>query len=110
LYFYDWVVYSDLLYCEGDFKTVTVQVSNSSTTSNSNEFSIRIWPNPATDILYINHTEPLDYIEVKNTSSQLTEIYNGSENHIDISNYPPGLYILSIYKNESEKHFKFIKL
>ncbi|MBI9039737.1 MAG: T9SS type A sorting domain-containing protein, partial [Bacteroidales bacterium] len=58
-----------------------------------------VYPNPATDIIYIVSTKEVEYVSIFNNIGQT--IYRGNETQIDISNFEPGIYIISI-NNENE--------
>ncbi|MDG2369836.1 MAG: choice-of-anchor B family protein [Flavobacteriales bacterium] len=82
---------------------------------NSDE-SFLIFPNPASNYIYFNHThlgDPDYIIEVFNSLGQLVDSFNGYQDFmfIDVSNYSIGNYILKYSSNLSETEFagSFIK-
>ena len=61
--------------------------------------NIRIYPNPATDKLYIAHPDQVNGLEVLTVTGNkvLSKILNESETELDISTLPPGIYLLKLF-------------
>ena len=83
-----------------------------STTDNSFENEIKIYPNPTKDKLF--YKSAINFNKLVITDALGREIYNTSfisrENYVDISNLSNGLYVITFIGNNSEHSFKFIKL
>lgn len=59
----------------------------------SGEVALYVYPNPATDYLYVDHTSvhPLDYT-IYNMHGQV--VYTGKERRVDVSHFPAGVYLI----------------
>lgn len=110
LYFFDWEIYSELLYCESGLKTITVHVDTTTSTSDIERFSLSLDPNPVTDWLRINSEDPLDYIELFDMSGKRINRFEGNQEMIFLGYLPTGFYIVGIKKKEILKRFSIIKL
>ncbi|MBK7806930.1 MAG: T9SS type A sorting domain-containing protein [Saprospiraceae bacterium] len=83
-------------------------------TKTENEiFRLVIFPNPAQNELFVTQNFPIDFL------LQILDIYGRTypvkvidEHLVDISNLPPGIYLLDIIDKNSKKVFKskFIKI
>lgn len=74
------------------------------------EFSLRVFPNPASNILTILSDNTIISKKVYNSTGQMIEETNGNGNQLDITNYKEGVYfILLTTKEEKTKSVKFIK-
>jgi hypothetical protein len=62
--------------------------------------AIRIYPNPASDKLYIAHPDQVNELEVLTVTGNrvLRKILYESETELDISALPPGIYLLKLLK------------
>ncbi|RSK40349.1 T9SS type A sorting domain-containing protein [Mangrovimonas spongiae] len=70
--------------------------------------SVKLYPNPATDIVHINTNETIKNVTVFNINGQkVLEVPNQSQ--INVSNLPTGMYFLSIKTNQSNKNIKILK-
>lgn len=92
----------DFKYQNGKLKIEYVTYINNATVD-----GIRIYPNPAVNYLIIerNNTDPC-HIQIFNNSGIIVTDRILTDNKIDVSHLPGGLYILKIYGNS----FKFEKL
>lgn len=110
LYFYDWEIYTDLLYCEGDLKVFSVIVDTTSSTQSTHTLKVNICPNPLESWLNIQTEESIDRIEISTLSGAniINCLYR--DNLIYLGNLPAGTYILSIIKGDINKRFKLIKI
>lgn len=110
LYFYDWEIYSKLLYCESDLKSVSVIVDTTTSTKEEEGLRLNIRPNPVMDRLYLDFKSDIDFAEIKNSSAQILYKLSGKETYIDMGSWPSGMYILSVYNKGVVGYFKIIKL
>lgn len=70
--------------------------------------SIKIYPNPTSDILYIKSNSKINRVEVFDISGKkIITILN--DNKIDVKNFPAGSYIINIETKEGKITEKFIK-
>jgi hypothetical protein len=73
------------------------QICSPLSTTSFNENSIKLYPNPAQEVLYVTVTQPIEYV-VYNTLGQ--ELQKGSianpEEGVDVKALPAGSYILSL--------------
>lgn len=94
---------------EGDFllsTDTTIDVSMEKLASGTSAFlagtDIRLWPNPTTGLIYMEHPEPdpgIVQILDLNGAVLCDFILKGRESRLDISSLPGGVYILSIPGN-----------
>ena len=72
---------------------------------------VKIYPNPATDFIYIDTSLPAAVEILNMQGSQLMKIIASSaKTKIDLSSIPPGVYLLKMDSEKSNSSFKFIKL
>lgn len=78
---------------------------------NFNASNLRIYPNPATDILTISSSETISGIAISNLLGQkiATKIGFSSEEKIDVSNLANGWYLLEAKIGNTIKTTKFLK-
>lgn len=62
----------------------------------TNDFNIKIYPNPAADLLHFLCKAPFS-LELLNTSGQIVRSFSESANCIDISDLSSGIYVARIY-------------
>jgi hypothetical protein len=79
--------------------------------NHENKFnSISVYPNPASDILYIKTSRELNRASFYNSLGQQVKTINKPENHLNISGLSEGVYILQITDKEGiEYRARFIK-
>ncbi|MGV3695568.1 Ig-like domain-containing protein [Flavobacterium sp.] len=72
---------------------------------------LKLWPNPATDIVNIANTEVISGIEVSDMLGRIlqTNAVNNTETKIDMSRYPTGTYLIQVTVENASKTFKVIK-
>lgn len=72
--------------------------------------NVSIYPNPATDIIYIKGIKGIEKAEIYNMVGQKVKTFNSGEDRIDVSSLSKGNYILQIFvKGEVSHNHKFIK-
>ena len=71
-----------------------------SSTRNQINFSVKIHPNPASDILFINTEETLDRFEIFSLNGELVKSGQVSDN-IDIADLKTGAYLLRVWRGNS---------
>ncbi|GGH44009.1 hypothetical protein IA57_10435 [Mangrovimonas yunxiaonensis] len=72
------------------------------------ENTVKLYPNPATDVVNIKTNQTIKNVRVFNVNGQkVLEIANQSQ--INISNLPTGMYFLSINTNQSNQTIKILK-
>jgi glucuronoarabinoxylan endo-1,4-beta-xylanase len=72
--------------------------------------TIRIFPNPVSDILQISSAEKISNMEVFNMLGQaVIRIQNPRGASLDVSALPAGFYLLKIRQNDEENCFRFLK-
>lgn len=62
--------------------------------------SFRMYPNPASDSVFIDSKITIDTVEVYNTIGQLVLSTENVKNTIDVSSLNAGLYVLKVYSGE----------
>lgn len=73
-----------------------------------NENTVKLYPNPATDVVNIKTNQTIKNVAVFNVNGQkVLDIANQSQ--INISNLPTGMYFLNINTNQSNQTIKILK-
>lgn len=75
--------------------------------------SATLYPNPASDIIYLSFSNPLDQCEVfvRNIIGEtiISQTYDNADNlRIPVSKWPNGIYIISVNSKKGTWHKKFI--
>ena len=104
---------------EGDGKrsmTVTVQNGDIAYYQNAllgleddSFMAIKITPNPASNQLFINASQPLERIEIYSVTGKFIMTETDLSNAVEISSFPSGLYFIKIRSSGSTLTKKFIK-
>ncbi len=110
LYFYDFEIYTELLYCESDLKTIEVQVDTTTSLHDETDFQISISPNPVTDWLYWSLDTPVDEVIFTNLYAQYNHNISDIKNAYNMQDFPAGMYVLIARKGHKIKHFKIVKM
>lgn len=112
LYFYDWKVDYDLLYCQSAIEEVTVVVEKGSATSDSKKLKIKLYPNPTQGHFTIDLDREWIRIEIRDMNSRLIKVLKpkGDNSSYDISELKDGAYLLSVFDGEKWWYSKIIKL
>lgn len=85
-----------------------VRLENTGVGINSvNSFSISLYPNPATNAIIIDCESSFERISIYSTNGQL--ILTSTENSIDISDFPAGLYYVVVNSQNGIAQTKFVK-
>ncbi|WP_418637023.1 T9SS type A sorting domain-containing protein [Winogradskyella sp.] len=70
---------------------------------------LKLYPNPATDKLFISTTAPVERLVIYNINGQLVKQTNALANGVDVSQLPSGLYMVQIQTNTNTTTQKFLK-
>lgn len=71
--------------------------------------SVKLYPNPLSDRLFIKSTEQIKNISIYNINGQLVKQAIETSNGIDVSVLPPGLYMIQIITSNNSINQKFLK-
>lgn len=72
--------------------------------------SVSIYPNPVTDILYINSRQGIQSIDIYNAAGSLVKRADYSNNSgINVQSLPSGVYVLVLKSEDGQSSFKFSK-
>ncbi|MFD2540925.1 T9SS type A sorting domain-containing protein [Lacinutrix gracilariae] len=74
-----------------------------------NTNSVKLYPNPVSDRLFIKSTEQVENISIYNINGQLIKQTIEATNGIDVSVLPSGLYMIQITTSNNTINQKFIK-
>lgn len=92
---------------EVSFFREPITLSKDLGTENVNK-GLVVFPNPATDFLYIKTTRMnIEKVFIHDLSGKL--LYTGNEKRIKVAQLPSATYVISIQTSEGLKSFKFIK-
>lgn len=115
----DLCIFNDELYVAGSFRKIGNDSINSIAKYNHSLVSvtdykkidnfIKIYPNPATNTLYINGIKNTTKAEVYDISSKLLLTKQPTNNQTDISQLAKGLYFIKLSTEEGSVVSKFVK-
>ena len=71
---------------------------------------LKLYPNPTTGIVKINHLELPAIAQISNLNGQLIKQINNVVNEIDISDLPSGVYVIDIRNKEISDRHKIVKV
>ena len=74
-----------------------------------NNSSIRIYPNPASDLLNISSEKEILNAEIMNLDGQLVKTISNHFNNVGISDLSDGFYFVKVYTETGTETLKFIK-
>ncbi|WP_138434475.1 T9SS type A sorting domain-containing protein [Winogradskyella algicola] len=74
-----------------------------------NANSVKLYPNPVSDRLFIKSTEQVKNISIYNINGQLVKQAIETSNGIDVSVLPSGLYMIQINTSNNSINQKFLK-
>lgn len=97
--------------CQSTTTAITV-TTNLSTSDLDLEKQIKIYPNPVSDILFIESKNTIGRLSIFDLSGKLIEVINIGENKsakINVNSYHKGKYILKIETKNGTQIFPFIK-
>lgn len=66
------------------------------------QFDFHVYPNPASDYLYISNTANLKRIEIYSITGQKVKTVETFDKKIQVSELPQGVYILTVERNSGE--------
>lgn len=96
----------------GAYPTNQINLTAPLSTSDFENNSISVYPNPTNDFIYVQGVENTTKSQVVITDMLGKKVFSSSQlnvDKIDVSNLNSGIYILSISSNDSQKMVKFIK-
>lgn len=69
---------------------------------------LKIYPNPATDIVHVKSTQPITSIKLQNAMGQLVDFYfvNQVNFHFEVKDYNPGIYYLTVLNKDGSSNFR----
>ncbi len=97
-YLYDWILKPIEEACEGPRKEVLVTVDVCSGTDEHKLHNVTLYPNPVKDQLLINVSEGFDLksVKISNVRGEIVYEINNAVEHIDLSNFPSGVYFVEL--------------
>jgi hypothetical protein len=94
---------------ESGIETVCVEEELLSSTNNvKNTIELEIYPNPATDRIYIKSDHAFETAAIVAMNGQKTNAVINKDKSIDVSNLNSGIYILNLFTNDKMITKKFI--
>lgn len=109
LYFYDWEVSSDLVYCDSETQKVIAFVEKQNNIESLLDTEILIYPNPTNDIININTTLGFEYGYISDVRGHKLSELNSNTTQINMTSLNSGIYILTMFINGSSFCFKIVK-
>lgn len=76
---------------------------------NINSNSLKLYPNPVNDMLYLDIAEPVKIIEVLDISGRIVKYAEITDNRISLNNLINGMYVIKIKTEKEEYIQKIIK-
>lgn len=76
------------------------------------EVNVEIYPNPASDVLYIRAERPIEQVALMNLKGEILEVNQVNRPSIDlvISDLNPGIYVLMIQQDSKAAYQRIVKL
>lgn len=72
---------------------------------------LTVYPNPATDFIYIDFSEQIEKIQIYNMSGKLLEVsIDYLNNKVDVSTLPHGAYTITIYSKDGVFSGGFVRM
>jgi hypothetical protein len=90
-----------------DFKVIGFASPNLSVPDNLIS-ETTVFPNPASEFLFISNNVPVDFYAIYNELGQLIDKGEVKKAKIDVSNLSNGIYFLTLKKDNLTKQSKFI--
>jgi hypothetical protein len=110
MYFYDWEVHHDITTCESELVDVVAFVDKENATFDIDVKELAtIYPNQTSDKLYFHLDKKVTRANILNLSNQSMEENIKSNTTLDVSDWPSGMYILSLMVDDKLYHIKWIK-
>lgn len=72
------------------------------------EMDLVVFPNPVNQVLYIEHSKPVNKIEIVDLSGRILNVIAGN-NSIDVSGLSSGIYFINVSSDNSQYRRKFVK-
>lgn len=88
-------------------KTYVLDLTTTLATQNTNKLEVKIYPNPASNVLNISGLKAETKVNIYNAAGQLVKTTTNSK--IDINNLPKGSYVVSYDVDGKSTSQKFIK-
>ena len=88
---------------------VSTEVVNTMDTESFNMDSVRLYPNPVKDRLYIQAQEAVQSVEIYDINGRLCQTHLNVQNGIYTAKLAPGLYLVKIKSEGGSGTLKFIK-
>lgn len=89
-----------------------INIQNTVLSTKDNIFNkLKLYPNPAKDIVTIENAIPISQVEIYNISGQqlFSNTYNTTRAEVNISDYSSGVYFITVGSGDNRKVFKIIK-
>lgn len=95
------------------FKTMTtytsyINIHDAVGISEENQ-TIGIYPNPVTDRLTINYNGNIEQVLIRNVNGSLIGTYETTDNTIDVSTLPEGVYFMQLMTGDGARYARFVK-
>ncbi len=74
-----------------------------------NESAVKVFPNPANDVLAVDYSGIIHSYEIYNICGQLVKKETGMENRISVKELSKGVYVLRIHTKDGIKQQRFVK-
>lgn len=106
----------DLGKSDGDFFVTNIKLEEvvlqwPTAIENFSDSKTKIFPNPVTDILYVNNIDEFSHYTIRNIqgATLMNDELTSNINEINLAIVPPGLYVVILIGKENQKTFKVLK-
>ncbi|GGB68915.1 hypothetical protein GCM10007424_06100 [Flavobacterium suaedae] len=89
------------------FDEIEIVINIPLSTEKFNKDKFSVYPNPVSDILYINTTNQIQQVKVYNMIGQ--EVYTGTSSNVNLQNLQAGYYIVKIHFDNNISTVKVLK-
>ncbi|WP_146185847.1 Ig-like domain-containing protein [Flavobacterium album] len=93
------------------FDDITITISGNLGTGDFSINSVKVYPNPVTDVVHITAADAIKTVEIYNMLGQQmgAKAMNGNQGQIDMGSFASGNYILKINTENASKTVKIVK-
>jgi hypothetical protein len=71
--------------------------------------AVMVYPNPVSDVLYLQTNETVQRVDIFNLQGQLVKQIFGNVNHVNVADLPTGMYVLNVITDNGVAKQRIIK-
>ncbi|MCL1943857.1 MAG: T9SS type A sorting domain-containing protein [Candidatus Azobacteroides sp.] len=105
--------YAYAITAEGTFNgrvsTFTTLAEDPTVLKKTGHSEIAVYPNPATDFLYVSETDGIEWVVIRNIAGVPVSEFGAISGTVNVKNLLPGVYFMEIKTKSGSETVKFIK-